>query len=160
MVLPGHRIAEFVTNYVLKDKQLQPAGVDLTVGKVFKFKSALTLGFDYRELPEVEEIAPRDGRWFLPQGAYKVMFNEVVKVPDSYVGLCFPRSTLLRSGTSLLCTVWDPGYYGRGEGLLTVFNPHGLILSQNARVAQIVFIELREKPVFTYRGTYLGENIG
>jgi len=159
MALPGDYIKEFVHCIKDGDVQIQPAGVDLTVWKVFSFESHASIGFSKRKLAEVVEIPPTEGAWFLKPGVYKVVFNEIVKVPDDAVGLCFPRSSLLRSGILFACTVWDPGYVGRGEGMLAVFNPYGLELEVNARVAQLIFIRLIEKPSKVYGGIYKGENL-
>jgi len=159
MALPDKLIANFICCIRDSNIQVQPAGVDLTVRKVYAFTSPAYIGFKNRKLAEVTEIEPANGAWRLGPGAYKVMFNEVVKVPNDVVGLCFPRSSLLRSGVIFTCTVWDPGYVGRGEGLLTVLNPQGLELEVGARVAQLVFIKLMEKPSRVYEGVYKGENI-
>jgi dUTP pyrophosphatase len=62
-------------------------------------------------------------------------------------------------GVSISCAVWDPGYSGRGESLMTVLNPHGVTIAQGARVAQLVFIRLESKPTKLYQGAYQGENL-
>jgi dUTP pyrophosphatase len=154
--LPGDEVASLVSP--LNPGQVQPAGVDLRVSKVYRFLSGGVLG-EERELPRVEELEPVEGYWVLRPGAYKVRFAEVVSVPLTLVGLCFPRSSLLRMGALLACTVWDPGYRGRGEALLAVLNEHGLRLEVGARVAQLVFIRMDKRPKQGYRGVYLGENI-
>jgi len=104
-------------------------------------------------------VRPADGLYRLQPGAYKIRFMDVVSVPLDAVGLCFPRSTLLRMGVSISCAVWDPGYSGRGESLMTVLNPHGVAIAQGARVAQLVFIRLESPPASLYRGSYQGENL-
>ncbi|RLG76733.1 MAG: deoxyuridine 5'-triphosphate nucleotidohydrolase [Thermoprotei archaeon] len=159
MALPDKIIASFICCVKDLNIQIQPAGIDLTVRKMFSFASPAYIGFKDRRPAKVTELIPTNGVWRLKPGAYKVMFNEIVKVPDDVVGLCFPRSSLLRSGVLFTCTVWDPGYVGRGEGLLTVLNPHGLELEVGARVAQLVFIKLTEKPSKVYEGVYKGENM-
>jgi len=159
VVIPGHTAALNISGLRDEDVQIQPAGIDLTVQKVFTFLSGSRIGFRTKEISLVEEVEPEEGAWSLKPGAYKIRFNEVVKVPEDQVALCFPRSSLLRSGVELKCTVWDPGYFGRGEGLLTVYNPYGAVIEVSARVAQLVFFRLYERPVKVYEGTYLGENI-
>ena len=69
-----------------------------------------------------------------------------------------PRSSLLRCGVTINMAVWDAGYSGRGQALLTVFNPHGFKLQKNARVAQLVFFQLAAETE-GYNGTYQGENL-
>ncbi len=159
MAIPGMDAASFVKMLTDPNTQIQPAGVDLTVKQVYGIEGKLVLGVRKRVLPRYAPIPDDEGTWSLPPGVYKVMFNEVVEVPSDAVALCFPRSTLLRSGIILMCTVWDPGYVGRGEALLHIINPNGFALERGARVAQLVFIKLVKPPHKTYQGMYLGENL-
>jgi len=159
--LPGH-----VAGYTLAGEegaalrgQVQPAGVDLRVSAVYRFRGSGGLGVKERVLAPVEPVEAVDGWWWLSPGAYKVVFADAVYVPSTTVGICFPRSSLLRSGVLLSCAVWDPGYYGRGEALLEVVNPHGFRLEVGARVAQLVYIHLLV-PARLYSGRYRGENMG
>ncbi len=159
MALPGEEAVNFIAELVSR-KQVQPAGVDLSLRRVFSIRSRLTLGREGRSLPMFEEVEPgEDGWWHLSRGVYKVMFNEVVSVPDDCVALCFPRSSLLRSGVLLACTIWDPGYVGRGEALLHVINPYGFSVEQGTPLAQLVFVKLLKKPSRVYEGVYKGENL-
>jgi dUTP pyrophosphatase len=57
----------------------------------------------------------------------------------------------------LLHAVWDAGYRGRSEALLTVWNPAGFDIQQGARIAQLVFLRLT-RTTEGYRGAYQGEN--
>jgi dUTP pyrophosphatase len=68
-----------------------------------------------------------------------------------------PRSTLLRSGVAIHTAVWDAGYSGRGEGLLSVLNPKGYRLQRGAAVLQLVFLRLGAATAEGYRGKYQGE---
>jgi len=125
------------------------------------------LGFDnqLRELPDYEELPwratqverdtelPESVR--LERGAYLVTYNELVTVPADCAGLILPRSSLMRCGAMLHSALWDPGYRGRGQGLLTVFS--GLRLYRNARIGQFVLISL-ETAAELYSGRYQGEN--
>ena len=73
------------------------------------------------------------------------------------MALCRPRSTLLRSGVSLHTGVWDAGYCGRGQALLTVHHPGGWRAQRNARIAQLVFLPLAEADAHGYAGIYQHE---
>ena len=164
VVLPGHEIMKLgIVMSMIDDKsQVQPAGVDLTVSEVFKFKGHGQLGFSNasRKLPDVEKLNFNcDGRLFLERGAYRVRYNEIVRVPGDCIAVGFPRSSLMRMGATIISAVWDPGYEGRGEGLLLVENPHGIVLERNARVMQLIFIKLLAKPIKTYSGSYQHEGL-
>jgi len=91
----------------------------------------------------------------LEAGSYLVEFNEIVNVPLDLMGQIFVRSSLFRSGALLSAGVMDCGYQGAVGAMLQVVNPHGLLLFRNARLAQIVFHEMRE-PVEGYSGKYQG----
>jgi len=158
MAMPGFQIVRYVKDIISKD-QLQPAGVDLTVSKIFELKSRGYLGVNRREISDVREVPKRNGKWYLGKGVYKVLINEIIHVPENAIGICFPRSSLLRMGVDVRCALWDPGYYGRSEILLVVHNEHGVVIEENARIAQIVFIRLTEKPHKLYSGIYKGENV-
>ncbi len=147
-----------ITNLIDKEVQEQQAGTDLTVRKVEEFSKAGGVDFDNtnREIAAGDEITAgklEGGR------AYRVTYNEKISVPVDAVGLVFPRSSLMRNGCHLVTAVWDPGYEGRGQGLLQVLNPHGVVLEENARVGQIIFIQLEEKVEKGYDGNYQGENL-
>ncbi len=155
---PGERIAGSIVKDVIHS-QIQPASVDLRVGELFTFESPGLLGVEGRELPSVRRLEASGGLWHLAPGAYKVRFADVVEIPLDMVGFCFPRSSLFRMGATLYCGVWDPGYVGRGEALLLVFNPHGIRLEVGARVGQLVVARLCEGTSRGYSGAYKGENL-
>ena len=144
------------------ESQLQPAGVDLTVGEVRAFSSAGSVGFDNSERvlsgTKPLEFGP-DGWLHLPKGAYKIVFSEAVKVPLDCAAFGFPRSSLLRCGATVECAVWDPGYEGRSESLLVVENEAGLRLKRGARVMQLVFARIEGGAGEAYKGGFQGENL-
>lgn len=162
MILPKEHIlkSNFIFDF-LSEEQFQPAGVDLTLKKVFALKGMGRIDFDNseRKISRAEELKFLKGGWIkLGLGAYKVSFNEYIKIPHDMVALVFPRSSLLRCGATLHTAVWDPGYEGRGEMLLTVHNKSGVMVKRNAKIGQIVFVRLVEKTGEGYKGVYKGEH--
>jgi len=161
MILPKHLILErkLVSDFI-SSSQFQPAGVDFTLRSVQKFIGSGKIDFDNseRKLGETAEMPFVNEEVFLPRGAYKVIYNEYVKIPRNAIALCFPRSSLLRCGATLECAVWDPGYEGRSESLLVVHNEHGLTLKRNAKIGQLVFVQLAEDARELYAGRFKGEN--
>src|SRR6266550_4461893 len=106
--------------------QLQPNGVDLRVERVQRLTSPGLLGSAdiVREPAAREDVqTDKDGWWDLHRGAYVITYREKVNLPTDLMALSRPRSSLLRSGVSIHGAVWDAGYSGRGEGLLTVLAP-------------------------------------
>lgn len=138
---------------------LDCGGLRLHLDRVFAFRGPGLLGSVNKKLAEVEEVPPANGIYKLEPGAYKVRYREVVRVPQNAVAMALPRSTLLRMGATIYTALWDPGYEGRGEGLLVVFNPYGIEIEVGAQVAQLLFIRLDRETSFVYRGSYQRENL-
>ena len=142
-------------------RQLQPNGIDLRIERVQRLTSPGLLGAadSVREPAAREEMqADADGWWDLGQGAYVITYHEKVNIPLDLVALSWPRSSLARSGVAIHGAVWDAGYSGRGEALLSVLNPRGFRLQRGARVLQLVFFRLSSAAGEGYRGRYHGEN--
>ena len=160
-VLTGREIVEngIVSGFKNITGQVQPAGVDLTLDEVEVFSSPFVLDNEKTELAEVKELSHSEGKYNLKPGAYKITYSELVSIPTDAIGLVFPRSSLLRSGLTVCTAVWDPGYRGRGSGLLLVFNPFGAFLQKGCRIAQLIVIRTAKKPDFTYKGQYQNERI-
>ena len=140
--------------------QLQPNGIDLRIDRVQRLTSPGLLGAapNLREPAAREDVHPdADGWWDLHQGSYVIGYAEKVNLPVDLMAFARPRSTLLRSGVAIHTAVWDAGYSGRGEGLLSVLNPKGYRLQRGAAVLQLVFLRLGTAATEGYRGKYQGE---
>jgi len=163
MILSKHEIisAKAVAG-ILAGSQYQPAGVDLSLRAVFSLESAGAVDFDNseRKLSETKPIGFGSSGWLhLKKGAYKISYNEAVRIPSDCVGFGFPRSSLLRCGADIRCAVWDPGYEGKSESLLIVSNAKGIRLKEGARVLQLVFARISGSRGDTYSGRYHKENL-
>ena len=144
------------------EDQLQPNGVDICLDSIARFVSTGAIGRDNRDrvIPDTEPINfGTDGWVHLPQGSYLVSFVEVVNIPLDIMALALPRSSLLRSGVSLPTAVWDAGYSGRSQALLSVSNPGGYRLQRGARLMQMVFFRLEQPPKQGYMGRYQAEGL-
>lgn len=143
------------------DVQIQTNGIDLRAERIQRLSSPGLLGASdaLREPAAREDVqSDKDGWWDLHRGAYVITYREKVNLPHDLMALARPRSTLLRSGVAIHTAVWDAGYSGRGEGLLSVLNARGWRLQRGARVLQLVFIRLSAATAEGYRGRYQGEN--
>ena len=141
--------------------QVQPNGVDLTLRDVAAYASPGTIDFSNqkRVLSETKLLSFEGDQLVLEPGSYLVTFNEVVNIPADVAALGRPRSTLLRCGAALHTAVWDAGYSGRSQSLMTVYNPLGLTLKRNARIMQLVFLRLEQAVIEGYAGRYQRENL-
>jgi len=159
MILPKQYLTNVIQK-VISESQYQPAGIDVTLKEVKKFDSAGRIDFDNstRKISDSSILEYNEEEVHLKPGSYKVVFNEYVKIPADAAAICLPRSSILRCGADLNCALWDPGYEGRSEALLVVYNEHGITLRKNAKIGQLVFIKLSEKADSLYEGQYKGEN--
>lgn len=169
MLLSGDRLREavengLVTHYPHLETQLQPNGFDVTVDEIHMYEDSGSLDFSNseREIPETSRIEPEKkdsgddyGWWHLEPGAYKIVMNERVDIPDDVVGIAFPRSSLLRMGATTENAFWDAGYSGGGEFMLKVENSEGIEIKENARINQIGFFKVKETQ--GYDGIYGGD---
>ncbi len=144
------------------DQQLQPNGFDLTLSQVARLTSAGDMGSgpDQRGLSDTQLLEFDPPGWLhLAAGSYLITFNEVVNLPLDLMALGRPRSSLLRSGVSIHTAVWDAGYQGRSQALLSVYNPDGYRVQKDARLLQLVFFRLEQPLNQGYQGRFLGENL-
>ena len=161
-ILTGSEAQGLVESMIDPETQTQMCGVELTLQKIERFNSAGAVAFDNKErkLPETEPLNFDEMGWIeLPAGSYLVTFNEIVNIPKDVAAMARARSTLLRCGATLETALWDPGYRGRSQSLLVVYNPQGLKLKKNARLMQLVFLRLENEAEKLYSGKYQGENI-
>jgi dUTP pyrophosphatase len=152
---------QLISGYVDIEKQLQPAGFDLSLKEVHTYWGAGAVDFDNRErkLAPTSQLKPDAEGWYtLPQGCYMIVYNEAVKMPLNVVALARSRSTVLRNAAAVETAVWDPGYQGRSSSLLVVHNANGIKLKQNARIAQLIFYSTDEVEK-GYSGVYQNERI-
>ena len=149
------RSGQFVASQIesVTDGQIQPNGVDLTLGDVLEQVEAGRVGVDGKSVGDREPVDAANDVFDLDPGGYILQYAETISIPDDHVGFLYPRSTLMRNSCMLNTAVWDAGYEGRGEGLLQVHHP--IRLERGARVAQLVLAEASHDDV--YDGAYQGE---
>jgi deoxycytidine triphosphate deaminase len=105
------------------------------VGKVLKDKTELTT---YNKVEKLNLDAKHG--WLLHPGVYDITFWEGCTIPSNYVGLIRQRSSMLRNGTVLHSSVFDPGFETEFMGTVMVVN-EPIFVEEDARVAQIYFHE-------------------
>lgn len=147
----------FVASHLgdLRASQIQPNGVDLTLGAVFEQVEPGRIERGGKTVGERREIESDQNVCQLEPGGYIVRYGERVVIPEDHVGFLYPRSSLLRNSCMLDTAVWDAGYEGRGEGLLEVHHP--VELERGARIAQLVLADAAHEG--TYDGSYQGEHV-
>ncbi len=148
-------------NAIDPETQLQPNGLEMTLKEVRTIEGTGAVDFDNseRKLPGGSPLEFDTEGWVhLPEGIYKVLFNEIVNIPKNLAAIAKPRSTLIRCGATLETAVWDAGYRGRSESMLVVYNPAGFRLKKDARIMQLLFYTLGSEVEEGYSGIYQNEN--
>ena len=151
-----------ITNLTDLEEQLQPNGIDLTLMEVRELTSSGSIGKDSQQriLSDGKIVAFDKHGWVrLSQGSYLITFNEICNLPLDLMALGKPRSSLLRSGVTINTAIWDAGYKGRSQSLLTIFNPKGFEIQQDSRLMQLIFVRLEKLASMGYQGRFLNENI-
>ena len=150
-----------VEDYIDLETQVQTNGFELTLRDVSVIQSAGRIAVDNSQRV-ISEVSPLmfDGMGDIEliPGTYLITYNEIVHMPKNLMALGRPRSSLLRCGVTIGTAVWDAGYEGRSQSLLVVYNTRGTRLQKNARIIQLVFLELTGESE-GYDGAYQGENI-
>ena len=125
--------------YDLSLKEVNKIGSSINndgkIGKVLKNKTELTT---YTPIGQIS--LDGDKGWLLHEGVYDITFNEGCTIPENLVGLIRQRSSLLRNGTVLHSSVFDPGYHCEFIGTVMVVN-ETIFIEDGARIGQIYFHE-------------------
>ena len=150
-----------VEGFVDLGEQVQTNGFDLTLHDVSVIQSAgrITVDNGQRAISDISPLVfDGMGNIELVPDTYIITYNEIVHLPKNIMALGRPRSSLLRCGVTIGTAVWDAGYEGRSQSLLVVYNSRGFCVQRNARIMQLVFLELTGESE-GYNGVYQGENI-
>lgn len=129
-------------------------GFDLTLQSVGALVSA---GCVYKDKTVVCDYSPIQSNtsdlYVLGSGVYSLTFNEGGRVPEKHCGWIKTRSSLVRNGSLIDSGLYDTGFYVDFFGAMLFVN-HPIIIEQDARVAQLLFLEAEEAA--TYGGQWQG----
>lgn len=136
----SHELRQYITGPLSADN-IQQCGIDLNLIRVEQVSSEREIGIIPYEGKTT--LADRSlvflneaGFWRLEPGVYDVTFAQGCKIPDNIVMLIRQRSSLLRNGSLLHSSVFDPGFQTDNIGtILHVRTP--ILIQENARIAQI-----------------------
>jgi len=171
------RSGEFVVEHLTKnrtgepidDDQIQPNGVDLTVGDLLRTSGTVHFyadaegnddGYDHGQRTRMRTFDPMGNTkspfYRVYSGSYIIEYGEHITIPEGHVGLVKPRSRFMRSGMDITTAVWDQGYNGVGEGLLQVPQSLDCVhLPVGYPVAQLILVEADDSEA--YDGSHQGE---
>lgn len=139
------------------------AGLDLRVGEIFRIEGETFLGIEKRKTVDSISLAKYDPKkratfTIKPGEFYLIQTVETINTPDFLLPMVFPRTTLFRSGINLLNSVTSPGYRGKLTFGLKNVGGSSFKLELGARVAHIIFLEVKGKSA-SYRGQWQGGRV-
>lgn len=142
----------------LGDGQVQPASVDIRLGRTFSVVEDGAGGIINLDDEIPYKTIEADEYLLLPGQFVLATTEEYVRLPDNLTAFVEGRSSLGRMGLFVQNAGWvDPGF--EGEITLELFNANrcAIRLRAGRRVGQLVFAQLDDKALNPYRGKYQGQ---
>jgi deoxycytidine triphosphate deaminase len=103
------------------------------------------LGDVYKRQPD------KDGYWYLNQGTYEIVMENIVSVGEGEAGWVITRSTLNRNGVFITSGLYDSGYHGVMAGAMHI-TCGPMIIKKGTRVGQ--FLLFKSETLKLYDGDY------
>ena len=137
----------------VQDGDSQPNAIDLRLGKVFAMKiERFELSEGYKKHRGTTEIEPdQDGWYYLQEGTYEVVMENLVTIGADEAGWVITRSTLNRNGVFITSGLYDSGYNGVMAGAMHV-RGGPVRIQKGTRVAQ--FLLFKAEALTLYNGSY------
>lgn len=150
----------------LCDRELnnpEGAGFDLRIGEVFKLEGKSFLGIEERDTPDIKSVAKFDPNKkssfvFKPGDYHLIKTVETVNTPNDIVILFRPRTTIFRSGMTLITGACSPGYKGELTFAIANVGNCEVEIEMGARVAHALFLRVEGKTNL-YRGQWQGGRV-
>jgi deoxycytidine triphosphate deaminase len=150
-VKEGHIIENF------EEGCLESSGYDLRVGRFYATSGSAFMSKAERKMPDISEIYENILR--LGPGEYVLIETmEKVNMPPDLAARVLNKSSLFRCGASTFNALVDPGFSGTLTFGLKNISDHDFSIEKGAKVAQIVFEEVRGE-VKLYDGNYQGGKV-
>lgn len=150
----------------LDDKQYQPAGIDLKLGKIETFDIGDNKFYGVidglKVIPDRSELVMnalsvngeiKSVYSLRPNVPYIATVQNSVKIDKNSAQFYVPRSTLLRCGVNVMTALGDSGYNGHLSFLIMNYLPVDFVITKGERFAQLVDIRV-DGAVNEYDGDY------
>ncbi len=147
--------SKLVENYL--GENIEGAGIDVRVGKIFHLKSGAKLTASERVLPEVEEV-PEKHFVLKPEHYVLIQTIEKVNMPLNMCARMLPRSTIQRSGVYQFHAFIDPGYSGALTFGMKNLGKFNFEFEKGTKIAQLIFEEVKGEAK-GYKGRYQGGKV-
>lgn len=138
----------------LDQEDFTPNAIDIRLGEVFEYTSStFTLDGDNKQHRERKKIEPdENGFYTFTEGYYPITLDGWIEVGEHEVGLCIPRSTLIRNGVTIYTALYDSGYHGRMITAMYVSPGTVFRCRSNERVCQYIITDAETASL--YSGSY------
>ena len=144
----------------IESNQCQQVGVDLRVNKIYSIKgnSRITKDKKDRMFPNYDEVPLLDDNCYALRAntSYAVDTMEYVELPPWAFGLAIHKSTYNRVGSTVLGSVYDPGF--RGVIAVTIRTTGPVQVEKGVGIAQFICMEADAASV--YNGSYQDQKGG
>ena len=163
MILSDKTISQMVKDGTLvitplEETQIQPASVDIRLGRTFSIVEDSPTGIITMENKIAYKTIEADTYLLLPGQFVQATTMEYFSLPDNLTAFVEGRSSLGRMGLFIQNAGWvDPGF--KGEITLELFNANrcAIELKAGRRVGQLVFAQMDDSALHPYRGKYQGQ---
>lgn len=163
MILSDKTIQKMLSDHTLtitplEDGQIQPASVDIRLGRTFSIVEDSSSGILTMDRPISYKTIQTDRYLLLPGQFVLATTMEYFALPDDLTAFVEGRSSLGRMGLFIQNAGWvDPGF--EGEITLELFNANrcAIELEAGRRVGQLVFAKMDQAAENPYRGKYQGQ---
>ena len=136
----------------IQDGDSQPNAIDLRLGKVFAINNTLfELSEEGKRHRGTTEITPVYDWYYLEEGTYEVVMENIVTIGADEAGWVITRSTLNRNGVFITSGLYDSGYNGVMAGAMHV-RGGPVKIKKGTRVAQ--FLLFKAEALTLYNGSY------
>ena len=136
----------------VQDGDSQPNAIDLRLGKVFAINNSLfELSEEGKRHRGTTEITPVLDWYYLEEGTYEVVMENIVTVGADEAGWVITRSTLNRNGVFITSGLYDSGYNGVMAGAMHI-RGGPVRIKKGTRVAQ--FLLFKAEALTLYNGSY------
>ena len=142
----------------LTQEQIQPASVDIRLGRTFSVVDDTPSGIITLENEIKYKSITSDTFLIMPGQFVLATTMEYFELPDNLTAFVEGRSSLGRMGLFIQNAGWvDPGF--KGEITLELYNANkcAIELKAGRRVGQLVFAEMDDHAINPYNGKYQGQ---
>jgi len=137
-------------------KGLTPCGYDIELDDEFMRFEGNTMSINKNECDGnwIKYSSFKDGSLMLTPGRFILgQSKEYFKMPSEIFGICFLKSTWVRTGLIISPTTLQPGWEGKITLEFTNPTSHNIIMYANEGIANVVFWKIT-KPASFYSGLY------